>query len=50
MVMTMVMDIVRRFKIKTCERRDGNGDGHCYRVEAVWLMIDVMAMVMDIVV
>ena len=37
----------------TCNRRDGDGDGsarHCYRIEAVMHVIDVMAMVMDIVI
>ena len=29
--------------------RDGDGDGPCYRIEAVMHVIDVMAMVMDIV-
>ena len=36
-----------------CDRRDGEGDGHCYRIEAVMHLIDVMAMlmaVMDIVI
>ena len=32
------------------DRRDGNGDGHCYRISAVMQMIDMIAMVMDIVV
>ena len=32
-----------------CDRRDGDGDGRCFRIEDVWHMIDVMAMVMDIV-
>ena len=34
------------------DRRDGHGDGsdkHCYKIEAVMNVIDVMAMVMDIV-
>ena len=31
-----------------CDRRDGDGDGQGYRIEAVMLIIDVMAMVMDI--
>ena len=30
---------------------NGDGsDGHCYRIEAVILLIDVLAMVMDIVI
>ena len=32
-----------------CDRRDGDGDGYCYRIEAVMQVIDVMAMVTDIV-
>ena len=32
------------------DRRDGNGDGHCYRIESVMFVIDLMAMVMDIVI
>ena len=34
-----------------CDRRDGDGDGshgHCYRIEAVMHLIDVMAMVMEV--
>ena len=27
---------------------DGDGDGHCYRIEAVMHVIDVMAMVMEV--
>ena len=34
----------------TCDRRDGDGDRHCFRIEAVMHVIDVMAMVIDIVV
>ena len=30
----------------SCDRRDGDGDEHCYRIEAVMHVIDVMAMVM----
>ena len=34
-----------------CDRHDGDGDGHCYRIEAVMHVIDVMVMeVMDIVI
>ena len=36
-----------------CDRRDGDGDGsdgHCYWIEAVTIVKDVMAMVMDIVI
>ena len=34
-----------------CDRRDGDGDvsdGHCYRIEAVMHVIDVMAMLMEV--
>ena len=54
MAMVMeVMDIVIRVRSNACYRRDGDADGsntHCFRIEAVWHMIDVMAMVMDIVI
>ena len=30
------------------DRRVGDGSGHCYRIEAVMHLIDVMAMVMDV--
>ena len=30
------------------DRRDGDGDGHCFRIEAVMHVIDVMAMVMEV--
>ena len=33
-----------------CDRRDGDGDGQCYSIEVVMHVIDVMAMVMDIVI
>ena len=35
------------------DRRDGHGDGsdgHCYKIETVMTVIDMMAMVMDIVI
>ena len=32
------------------DRRDGHGDGHCYRIQAVMFMINTIAMVLDIVV
>ena len=32
------------------DRRDGHGDGHSFRIESVMYVIDVMAMVMDIVI
>ena len=31
-----------------CDRRDGDGDGHCYRIEAVIHAREVMAMVMEV--
>ena len=34
----------------TRDRGDNDGDGHCYRIEAVMHVINVMAMVMDIVI
>ena len=30
------------------DRLYGDGDGHCYRIEVVMHVIDVMTMVMDI--
>ena len=33
-----------------CDRRDCDGDGHCYRIEGVMHVIDVMAMVMEVLV
>ena len=30
------------------DRRDGDVDGHCYRIEAVMHKIDVMAMVIEV--
>ena len=50
--MAMVMDTVIRLNFNACDRRNGDGDGgdgHCYRIQAVILVIDVIAMVMDIV-
>ena len=32
----------------TCDRRDGDGDGHCYKFEVVMHVIDVMAMVIEV--
>ena len=32
------------------DRRDGDGDVQCYRIEPVMHVIDLMAMVMDVVV
>ena len=31
-----------------CDRRDGNDEGHCYRIEAVMYVINVMAIVMEV--
>ena len=31
-----------------CDRRNGDGDGHCYRIKAVMHVINVMAMVMEV--
>ena len=36
-------------KLQFTDRRDGDGDGsdrHCYRIEAVMYVMDVMAMLM----
>ena len=44
--------MLREWSCNACDRRDGDGDvsdGHCYKIEAVVHVIDVMAMVMDIV-
>ena len=30
------------------DKRDGDGDGDCYRIEAVMQVIDVMAIVMEV--
>ena len=35
--------------MEVCNRRDCDGDGHYYKIEAVIHVIDVIAMVMDIV-
>ena len=40
------MDLV----LNACDRRDGDDDGPCYRIQAVMNVIDVMAMVMEIVI
>ena len=36
------MDIVIGSKCITCDRRYGDADGHCYRIEVVMYVIDVM--------
>ena len=46
-MMAIFIDTVSHRNCKTSDRRDGHGDGHCYRIEAVIPLIDVMAMVMD---
>ena len=44
------MDIDIGKGVNACVKRDGDGDGHCYRIQAVMHVIDVMAIVMDIVI
>ena len=46
-MMAIFIDSVSHRNCKTCDRRDGHGDEHCYRIEAAIPLIDVMAMVMD---
>ena len=46
--MAMVMDIVIGLNFNACDGRDCDGDGQCYRIEAVMHVIDVMAMVIDV--
>ena len=41
-VMAMVMDIVIGLSCNPCDRRDGDGNGHCYRIETVNHVIEVM--------
>ena len=49
MVMVMeVMDVVIGWNCNACDRLYGNGDGHCYRMDAVLHLIDVKAMLMEI--
>ena len=48
--MAMVMNTVIGLKLNACDRRDGDGDGHCYKIEAVMQVINVMPMVIDIVI
>ena len=45
-----VMEVVIALNRSACDKRDGDGDGHSYRIEAVMHVIDVMAMVMDFVI
>ena len=49
-MMNEMMDVVLGRSCNACDRRDGDSDGHCYRIEAVIHVIDVMAMVIDIVI
>ena len=49
--MAMVMDLMDTLiglKCKTFVRRDGDGNGHSYRIEVVMHVIDVMAMVIEV--
>ena len=45
-----VMDIVIGSRCNENERRDGDGDGACYRIEALMHVIDLLTMVMDFVI
>ena len=45
-----VMEVVIGLNRSACDTRDGDGNGHCYRIEAVMHVIEVMAFVMDIVI
>ena len=47
-VMAMMTEIVIGLRCNACDRREGDGDGHCNRIEAVMHVIDVMAIVMEI--
>ena len=47
-MMKDVMDIVLGRSWNACDRRDGDDDGHCYRIEAVMHVIDGIAMVMEV--
>ena len=49
-VMAMVMDIVKGLRCTARDRRGGDGEGHCYRVEVVMHVINVMAIVIDFVI
>ena len=42
------MKLIKDRSCKACDRRDGDGDGHCSRIEAVVHVIDVIAMVMEV--
>ena len=43
-----VMDIVIGLGCYACDRREGDGDGHCYRIEVVIHVINGIAMVMEV--
>ena len=45
-----VMDIVKDQSCNALDRRDSEGDRHCYRIKAAMYVIDAIAMVMDIVI
>ena len=50
-VMAMMMEVMDIVLVRSCnagDRRDGDGDGHCYRIEAVMHVIDGIAMVMEV--
>ena len=51
-VMAMLMEVMEVVtgNRSACDRRDGDGNGHCYRIETVMHVIDVMTFVMDIVI
>ena len=51
-VMAMMKEVMDYVLVRSCnagDRRDGDGDGHCYRIEAVIHVIDVMVMVMEVI-
>ena len=31
-----------------CDKRDGNGDGYCYRIETLMHVVNVMALMMEV--
>ena len=47
-MMIEMMDVVLGRSCNACDRRDGDSDGHCYRIEAVMHVIDRIAMVMEV--
>ena len=48
-VMAMMTENVIGLRCNACARREGDGDAHCNRIEAVMHVIDVMAIVMEII-